>query len=532
MRMASFFRLWRTVKHLRPQMVWARLWRPVQLRFFRPKVLPANVLEGVQKLPALQLPAFPEADKAEAANSRFCFLNREHRFSGGADWNFMEEGLLWNYHLNSFVWLERLSAPEAAVDALLQNRAAAQTKKGNEGYPTARRLRHGIRYVLLQQTRDAAVIRLLWNDAQLLAAAPEKHLNANHLLENYLSLWAAGIFFNHAFFLRSATAGLLRELPQQFLKDGAHYERSTHYTAQLLAGILRGLALQKRLGLPAENNLADSCKSIVSRGLGWLAQVQFADGQMPAFGDAHRHLWPSLKALQGAAAELEIKATGIPLSGSGYRSLESGDFSLRANVGTAGPRFQPGHSGADALSFALYFRGKPLLTDTGISTYARNARRQTERSTEAHNTVVVNGKDSAEVWASFRMGRRAQVALLSSTDTVIEAEHNGYRNFGVVHRRQFLLQEEVLKISDRLSGKPKAAWLYLHFHPGVCPQFVAENTLEANGCLISWEGLEEAQLAPYEWAAGFNSLLPAVRFCARLAGKGATLTFKAATLAP
>jgi hypothetical protein len=511
-------------------MIWARLWRPVSTFFLKATPLPEELLQQVQNLPQLFLPAGAEADIADAGNFSFCFLNKNHRFENGVDWGFLQEGLLWNYHLNSFAWLESVAAPEEATDALLKNRAAAMPKRGNDGYPTSRRLRHVVRYLLMQKTRDPALVQMLWQDAHRLLVLPETQLGANHLLENYLSLWAAGMLFQHPPFLQEAEAGLRRELPKQFLRDGAHYERSTHYTAQLIAALLRCLALAKALHWPAADSLVTAGKSVVARSLGWLKQMQFPDGQMPAFGDAHRRLWPALADLKAAASKLQIEVQKETLSDSGYRVLENKDFSLCANVGTAAPAFQPGHSHADALSFVLYFRGKPLICDVGISTYERDARRHWERSTAAHNTLEVNGQNSAEIWAAFRMGRRARVKIVAESATEISAVHNGYRHLKGLHHRQFSVGEQTVAIQDFLTGNFKEAFLRLHFPPEITPQLQGENTLLAGNCRLTFTGLEEAKLEPYEWAAGFNERLPAVCFSARLKDCAATLLFKAATL--
>ncbi len=529
-RQRALFRLWRTVAQLQPTMIWARLWRPVSGWFFKPAPLPAKVLDRILNLPQIFLPAGLEADVADAARGFFCFLNKAHTFAGGINWNFEEEGLLWNYHLNSFMWLEGVAAAEPGVDALLQSRSAATPKRGHDGYPVSRRLRHIIRYVLMQEVRNPEVLKMLWQDAHRLSALPEKQLGANHLLENDLSLWTAGIFFNHAPFLRAAAARLRKELAAQFLTDGAHYERSSHYTAQVLAGILRALALAEALNMPADNALMEQCRKAVTCGLGWLEQMQLPDGTMPAFGDAHRQLWPALPNLKSAAGKLRMEVQKVPLSHSGYRVLENSDFSLRANVGTAAPAFQPGHSHADALSFVLHFKGQPLICDVGISTYERNAHRHLERSTAAHNTIEVNGENSAEIWAAFRMGRRAKVEILGETATEISAVHNGYRHLRVLHQRRFSVGTDTMEIQDFLTGSFEEAILRLHFPPRITPQLLNENTLLAGGCIITFSGLESARLEPYEWAGGFNNRLPAVCFSAQIKDCASTLLFKAATL--
>ena len=62
----------------------------------------------------------------------------------------------------------------------------------------------------------------------------------------------------------------------------------------------------------------------------------------------------------------------------------------------------------------MHVDGEPLLIDTGTSTYAAGAVRDRERSTAAHNTLEVDGRDSTEVWGAFRAGRRARVLGVSA----------------------------------------------------------------------------------------------------------------------
>ena len=70
--------------------------------------------------------------------------------------------------------------------------------------------------------------------------------------------------------------------------------------------------------------------------------------------------------------------------------------------------YQPGHSHADTLNFVLNINDKPFILDSGVSTYMDNKLRKWQRSTDAHNTVVVNGLNSSQVWKSFQ-GNRAKV---------------------------------------------------------------------------------------------------------------------------
>jgi hypothetical protein len=53
--------------------------------------------------------------------------------------------------------------------------------------------------------------------------------------------------------------------------------------------------------------------------------------------------------------------------------------------------------------------------------------RMRQRGTPTHSTVTVAGKNSSEVWAGFRVARRARVHKIRVNLGVITACHDGYR---------------------------------------------------------------------------------------------------------
>ena len=75
-----------------------------------------------------------------------------------------------------------------------------------------------------------------------------------------------------------------------------------------------------------------------------------------------------------------------------------------------------------AVHYHMYciINSQPVIVDTGISTYETGDQRKFERSTSAHNTVVVNNQEQSQVWGSFRVAKRAKVEILvESNDTVV-----------------------------------------------------------------------------------------------------------------
>src|SRR5690606_4444910 len=140
------------------------------------------------------------------------------------------------------------------------------------------------------------------------------------------------------------------------------------------------------------------------------------------------------------------------LGESGYRSFKGGNYEIKIDFAQIGASYQPGHAHADALSFILYHDGRPLFVEQGTSTYQIGARRDLERSTEAHNTVVVNRKNQSQVWGGFRVAKRATTTIHVDQDGVYEASHDGYKKIGIRHKRKFVFEDNSFAIADELSN--------------------------------------------------------------------------------
>ena len=144
---------------------------------------------------------------------------------------------------------------------------------------------------------------------------------------------------------------------------------------------------------------------------GWLGAVLTPAGDVPLLNDGFPVSAELLAALRPAAppaAPLQV------LPDTGLARAAAGGWHLLADVGPPCPRELPAHAHADTLGCLVHVDSEPLLVDTGTSTYAPGPVRDHERSTAAHNTVEVDGRDSTEVWGAFRAGRRARVRGVSA----------------------------------------------------------------------------------------------------------------------
>ena len=195
--------------------------------------------------------------------------------------------------------------------------------------------------------------------------------------------------------------------------------------------------------------------------------------------------------------------------------MNSGNFSLFANVGSIGPSYQPGHAHADELNFELFYKGVPIIVDTGVSTYEKNDRRLLERSTSSHNCVVLGG-NSSDVWSGFRVGRRTIVQINLDNDQKLAATHNGFgtltsRNFDSSVQGQLTLTD---KLEYQSTSKGYYGTGYLHLHPDVHIEQKNESTYILNSQIelifqSDKYNPSNIELKNYSYAKGYNTLVDA-----------------------
>jgi hypothetical protein len=163
------------------------------------------------------------------------------------------------------------------------------------------------------------------------------------------------------------------------------------------------------------------------------------------------------------ATAMKTDAIVVPLRDSGFRKLKNSKFELVVDVNGLTPQEAPGHSHADTFHFILNVFGDPFIVDTGVSTYSKGKERAYERSTMAHNTVVVGNASQSEIYNSFRVGRRAKVVSLHERNNEIEGTHDGYSHEGVYHTRKIVFKNDSIEIYDSIkSNRPVDCKAFLH----------------------------------------------------------------------
>lgn len=352
----------------------------------------------------------------------------------------------------------------------------------------------------LDEPAARRIVKSLFAQLDHVRRYPSLYSSPNtHLLGEAAALYVAGSAFGGCARGRAWRARgeelLAAELERQVGDDGGHAELSPWYHCYALDFALQAVAIARRNG----RHLPAPAVHRVEGMLDFLLHLVRPDGTLPRIGDddggralalgrtdygrpvdllavgaalfgrgtlktgaalgeggaeggaCEEVLWllgeaglDELDALPEAPPE--PSADSFP--DAGYFIQRSGwnadDSHLVFDCGGLG-RLGGGHGHADALSISLFAGGAELLVDPG--TYRYNGApewRDYFRSTAAHNTVVIDGRDQSVPGDTFRWRRQAETRLLADARfegvEYLAGEHDGYAGepAGVIHRRRVL----------------------------------------------------------------------------------------------
>ena len=249
---------------------------------------------------------------------------------------------------------------------------------------------------------------------------------------------------------RGAAVGrevLLREAQNQVRPDGGHVELSAHYHRYTTDFYLLALMVARAAGDDAAGHFEAAAQKLAA----YLRTIADDRGRLPLIGDDDGGQLFRFGGVAPADASvtLEVAASllGDMALGTGPDSEEaiwilgrapaavdpaagptrwpsrvlpdSGYLVSRSAAGhllfDAGPQgfLNGGHAHADALSVVLTVGADPLLVDPGTGTYTMHAEtRNRFRSSRMHNTLILDGRDSATPSGPFHWKTRADARFL------------------------------------------------------------------------------------------------------------------------
>lgn len=502
---AKYFKLIRTIKYLKPSQVIYQIYyriKPVKKLFsFQPTE--SNFLFFPLKFSLVNnSPAFVNEDLS------FTFLNLTRQFKASPDWAYMEYGKLWNYNLQYFNYLHQSDISDDVKQHWLGD-IGEWLRDGRlklEPYPVSLRVINSIKYFSINNVQNRSLFDQAYAELNYLNDNLEFHILGNHLLENVFALFMGGHAFQKVDWQKKAKDVLYRELKEQILTDGGHFELSPMYHQIILCRVLELTDWYNKTDNP-DTAFVSFIKERAMQMLSWMQLMTFKNGDIPHFNDSTNGIAIPSKVLLSMAGKLGLYGLSkVSLSESGYRKFGNEIYECVFDAGSISASYQPGHTHADIFSFVLYYNHLPFIVDAGTSTYEKNDRRDYERSTSAHNTVAIENEDQFEVWDGFRVGRRAKVTIVNESDISIMASHDGYdEKNNVIHERSMYSYPTSLKIIDVIqNSKEVRAKAYLHFHPDCNIEIKNGIVMVNDNATISFTNARSTNLEIYKFALGYN----------------------------
>lgn len=529
--------IYHTVRYMKARQWKYRLYYLLREKVFRRK--PCFASERIEAFP-LRTCYGQDIHNASAVETADKICNNEIPAFAGAvcryhgDWEQKEQSYrLLTFKLNSFHWLMLLSdAYKATGDQKYISKGMELISQWNEkcgkvirgdpwnAYVIAERICNWIGFCSEYSSAEQLVSAASWifTQAYELKKSLEFQLGANHLLSEAKALICAGIFLREETLYETGKKVLFEEIEEQFLPDGGHYERSVSYHVEALQQCFEAFALLRIREDPDAERLA----GLMRQPYRFLNGMIGADGRIPLFNDAAVD-YPFYDAADFLGTAAYLYADLAPNASPGkyserwhwlekgsrqidweekdfydktgfmhYRFASGGNnYSLFFDCGEHGPAYNLGHTHADALSLLLCSQDKSILADSGVFTYQPGKERDYCRSTVAHNTVEIDGENSAEVWSAFRVARRGSTKVRHFSDQeglLVSAAHDGYEkclNAALIHERTVRVTEGQIEIVDQVANKGNhSAIARFHLAPGTVLDRQDENTCCIDGHIL------------------------------------------------
>lgn len=418
-------------------------------------------------------------DAASIVSGTIELLHQKVDFDGSC-WNYSEKTPLWNFNLHYFEYAIALAfAYRNTKDKQYVDCFEAlyvkwmQTPVAASWHPYTISLR--VRNLLIAQEMFGDALssefsdRLAGSIYQQYAYLQEKieiHLLGNHYFENLVTIVICSIVFKDKTARDRWFPILLKEIHEQVLPDGVHFERSLMYHKLILEDLIRIAAVS---GKDAKSN-DQAIISVIQQMLNVVVSLEKGCGRTPLFNDCGDNVarpTASLVAACGTLFGMRAEDDKIDFPIAGYYKMYAPYFAVMMDAGPVGPDYMPGHAQCDALSFELFYHGRPIFVNSGTGQY-QGALRKWYRSTAAHNTIVINEHEQSDCWGEHRVGRRLRRVSAQRWGNTLSGEC--VNQYGEMHRRKLTLSERCLAVEDRVLPESAEVKCYLHVSPGMIVQ--------------------------------------------------------------
>ncbi len=312
----------------------------------------------------------------------------------------------------------------------------------------------------------------------------------NHYISDLVGLLTIGLYFNSKKNFRSAhkwitfsVSRLKREVKRQVFDDGVSYEISTAYHSYVfeLLSFTQKILEANRVLAPQE--LLDTTEK-----MGFFLQSIASNSCIPFIGDNDNSRLLRLSDEYPFEKTNDIfflmkffasnnnkfinkndtkKIKFFP--DAGYYVLNNSDLKVLFVCGKLSCNGEGGHSHNDQLSFCLWYKGHPIISDPGTFCYTSSwYLRNLYRSTSLHSTVQIESYEQNTFRTFFTMPDETKSRIELFNENVVQGSHLGYvKKCGAVHRRKVTLLNNGIEVFDSIENYSGIAKSYLIFNPNV-----------------------------------------------------------------
>ena len=220
---------------------------------------------------------------------------------------------LWLYNLNYFDFINsnlNNTKEKFALEFLERWLKEVKSPKyiGNDPYPTSLRIVNWIKFFLHRKQISKSIKLSLLKQTDYLYHNLEWHLLGNHILSNAKALIFSGMFFSgpNSKNGKKRNTYFKKQLKDQILQDGGHFEKSPMYHAIILEDILDIINLSNNNSiLPSDfrEQLIETAEKMLS----WLNIMSYKNGETPNFNDNAKNVSHNIIELSKYAQNLGIK---------------------------------------------------------------------------------------------------------------------------------------------------------------------------------------------------------------------------------
>lgn len=483
-----------TIKYLKPSQIYYRVFNRLKRELYKRKLLSVNIPSDLNVnedwnyiIPELDF----DKDYLERFNiegilkDEFSFINLTNQVELSKAWNNKELQHLWRYNLHYFEYLFKLAYEFSKEDKqdknylkykeLVENWIENNPYAFGDGwhpYTISLRITNWIatyqifkEEISREKAFEKSFRKSIYQQYKYLQNNLEKDVLGNHYFENIKALIVASVFFEDTKVKNKFKKELLKQLKEQILEDGMHFELSPMYHKIILEDLIKIAYWLKN------DEVYKKLITYIQKMIDVTYSLEKNFGKTPAFNDSADGVSKDYKCLLEVCKKyFELTPeSNTSLIKSGFYIIEDQNKKLIFDTGEICPTYLPAHGHCDALSFELSKNGFPLIVNSGTYRYENGEWRDFFRSTKAHNTVSVSSKEQSQFWGSFRVAKRInRVRRKQFIYKNIEFYAGSYVSYSGTEHKRFIgnIDNKTIIVLDYVNAVSEDnIQSYLHFVP-------------------------------------------------------------------